>query len=419
MKLNLENSTLKQNDIYARDYQKKIKEINQKLHSTDHSAGTTWVDYPENYDQKEFAKLQKLAKHIKSNSDALLVVGIGGSYLGAKAGIDMLVTKKCDVEIIFAGINFDYTDLAQKLDYLKDKDVTVNIVSKSGTTVEILSTLNIVEKFMKNKYKNDYKSRMIFTTDKVKGYLRQRANAEGIETLTVPDDMGGRYSVLSSVGMLPFVCAGLNVKQIMAGAYDAYKALCTESIEENPAYQYAVYRHLLNKKLGKKVELFASFSPRMASFGAWLQQLFAESEGKEGKGLFVTPLTFSTDLHSVGQFIQQGTPIVAETFINVEKPLKDTNLSNIALDCPIKFLDGKSMSEINNAAFNGTLQAHKDAKVPIAILSIDEINEYNFGYLVYFFELACGASGYLLGVNPFNQPGVEQYKSYMKELLKN
>lgn len=419
MKLNLENSTLKQNDIYARDYQKKIKDIHQRLHSADHSAGTTWADYPENYDTKEFSKVQKLAKHIKSNSDALLVVGIGGSYLGAKAGIDMLVTKKTDVEIIFAGINFDYTDLAQKLDYLKDKDVTVNIVSKSGTTVEILSTLNIVERFMKNKYKNDYKSRMIFTTDKVKGYLRQRAIAEGIETLTVPDDMGGRYSVLSSVGMLPFVCAGLNAKQIMAGAYDAYKALCAETIEENPAYQYAVYRHLINKKLGKKVELFASFSPRMASFGAWLQQLFAESEGKDGKGLFVTPLTFSTDLHSVGQFIQQGTPVVAETFINVEKPLKDTNLSNIALDCPIKFLDGKSMSEINNAAFNGTLQAHKDAKVPIAIFSIDEINEYNFGYLVYFFELACGASGYLLGVNPFNQPGVEQYKSYMKELLKN
>lgn len=419
MKLNLENTTLKQSAIFARDYEKKMVDIHERLHSTDHSAGTTWVDYPENYDTKEFAKLQKLAKSIRSNSDALLVVGIGGSYLGAKAGMDMLTTKKTDVEIIFAGITFDYTDLAQKLEYLKDKDVTVNIVSKSGTTVEILSTLTLVEKFLKNKYKNDYKSRLIFTTDKTKGYLRQRANSEGIETLTVPDDMGGRYSVLSSVGMLPFACAGFNIKQIMAGAYDAYKAFCDGNIENNAAYQYAIYRHLLNKKLGKKIEIYATFHTNLSSFGAWLQQLFAESEGKDGKGLFVTPLTFSTDLHSVGQFIQQGSPIVAETFIDVENPLKDATLSNIALDCPIKFLDGKNMSEINKAAFNGTLQAHKDAEVPIVIISIDKIDEYNFGYLVYFFELACGASGYLLGVNPFNQPGVEQYKSYMKELLKN
>lgn len=419
MKLNLENITLKQNELYSREYRKKIADVHQKLQNPDHSAGTTWVDYPENYDKKEFSKLQKIAKEVRANADALLVVGIGGSYLGAKAGIDMLSPKKNGVEIVFTGITFDYNDLAQKLEYLKNKDVYVNIVSKSGTTVEILSTLNIVERFLKNKYKNDYKSRMIFTTDKNKGYLRQRAKSEGIETLTVPDDMGGRYSVLSSVGMLPFMCANIDIKQIMAGAHDACTLLKNEEIENNPAYQYAIYRHLLNKKLGKKVEIFATFNSNLSSFGAWLQQLFAESEGKDGKGLFVTPLTFSTDLHSVGQFIQQGTPIVAETFLDVENPLKDTTLSNIALDCPIKFLDGKSMNEINRAAFNGTLQAHKDANVPIAIMTIDEINEYNFGYLVYFFEYACGASGYLLGVNPFNQPGVEQYKSYMKELLKN
>lgn len=418
MNLNLEFSRVKTNDILAKDYQKKIKEISNRLHNPDHSEGTTWVDYPVNYDKKEFSKVQKLAKHIAETSDALLVVGIGGSYLGAKAGIDMLTNSKSKLEIVFAGISFDYSDLAEKLDALKNKDVTVNVVSKSGTTVEILSTLSIVEKFLKNKYKGDYKNRLIFTTDKNNGYLRQRANQDGIETLTVPDSMGGRFSVLSSVGMLPFACAGINIKKIMEGANAAYNDLSSDVIAENPAFKYAVYRHLINKKLGKKIELFTSFNLKLASFGSWLQQLFDESEGKDGKGLFVAALAYSTDLHSVGQFIQQGSPIVAETFIKVANPEKNITLSNIALDSPIKFLEGKSMNEVNNAALIGTIQAHTDAGVPITVVEIDEINEFNFGYLVYFFELACSASAYLLGVNPFNQPGVEQYKSYMKELLK-
>lgn len=417
MNLNLTSSGINEKEFYAREFVKKVRDIHEDLHSADKSAGTTWVDYPVTYDKKEFLKVQKLARDIEKNSDALLVIGIGGSYLGAKAGIDML-GKNSKVEVIFAGITFDYADLNAKLEYLKNKDVTVNVVSKSGTTVEILATLNIVERFMKNKYKNDYKKRMIYTTDKNKGYLISRAPIDGIETLTVPDNMGGRYSVLSSVGMLPFVVAGVNIKKIMEGAYDAYMTLNTNEIEENPAYKYAIYRYLLNKKLGKKVELYSTFSSKMSSFGAWLQQLFAESEGKDKKGLYVCPATFSTDLHSVGQFIQQGTPILAETFLHVEAPLKDNALTNIALDSPIKFLDGKNFSDLNKAAFEGTVKAHKEAGVPIAIISIDEINEYNFGYLVYFFELACGMSGYLLGVNPFNQPGVEQYKTYMKELLK-
>lgn len=416
MILDLTNSLITDKELTTKEFSKKVTEIHMGLHSGDYSAGTTWVDWPAYYDKKEFAKITKLAKTIQSNSDALLVVGIGGSYLGAKAGLDMLC-KKSKVEIIFTGINFDYSDLASKLDYLKDKDVTVNIVSKSGTTVEILSTLSVVEKFMKNKYKNNYKERMIFTTDKQKGYLRECAIADGIETLTVPDNMGGRYSVLSAVGILPFACAGVNVKKIMEGAHTASNDLLTDNIEENPAYKYAIYRYLLGKKLNKKVELFASFNPRMTSFGAWLQQLFAESEGKDGKGLFVCPATYSTDLHSIGQFIQQGSPMVAETFIHVKNGLKNTTLSNLPKGSPIKFLEGKTFEDINTAAFEGTLQAHIQAKVPIAVVEIDEINEYNFGYLVYFFEMACAMSGYLLGVNPFNQPGVEQYKSYMKQLL--
>ena len=204
----------------------------------------------------------------------------------------------------------------------------------------------------------------------------------------------------------------------MEGALAAHTDLNTADIEKNPAYKYAIYRYLLGKKLGKKVELFASFNSKLPSFGAWLQQLFAESEGKDGKGLFVCPANFSTDLHSVGQFIQQGTPILAETFIEIEKQSKDNALANIALDSPIKFLEGKNFSDLNKAAFEGTVKAHAEANVPIAILTFDELNDYTFGYMVYFFELACGMSGYLLGVNPFNQPGVEQYKTHMKELLK-
>ncbi len=417
MRLNLALSTLKENEFYSRDYEKRIHEIHEMLHSGDHSAGTTWVDYPLTYDKKEFLKVLRLTRDIEENSDALLVIGIGGSYLGAKAGIELLA-KRSKVEVIFAGINFDYIDLAEKLEYLKDKDVTVNVVSKSGTTVEILTTLSLVERWLKNKYKGDYKKRMIFTTDREKGYLRAKAQQEGIELLTVPDDMGGRYSVLSSVGMLPFAVAGINIKKIMEGAVAAYHELGSNEIESNAAYRYAIYRQLINKKLGKRIELFSSFSSKMSSFGQWLTQLFDESEGKDGKGLFVTSLTFSTDLHSVGQYIQQGTPMLAETFIDVTTPQKDNQLTQLPLSSPIKFLDGKFISEICRAGFEGTVKAHSEAGVPICIISIDEINELNFGYLVYFFELACATSGYLLGVNPFNQPGVEQYKTYMKELLK-
>ena len=289
---------------------------------------------------------------------------------------------------MFAGTNLDYSDLGAKLDYLKDKDVTVNVVSKSGTTVEILSTLNIIERFMRNKYKNDYKKRMIYTTDKQKGYLRECAVADGIETLVVPDNMGGRYSVLSAVGMLPFAVAGISIKKVMEGAIQAYNDLKSDDLELNSAYRYAVYRHLVHKKYGKQVELISSFSSKMSSFGAWLQQLYCESEGKDRKGLFVSPLTFTTDLHSVGQFIQQGSSILTETFIDIESPLKDNAILNVPLGSPIKFLDNKNISDVAKAAFTGTIKAHNEAGVPIAVISVDEISEYNFGYLVYFFELS-------------------------------
>ncbi len=416
MNIELKFSGFSPEDISTRENQRIISNINEQLFKNDKSAGTAWATCPTDYDQKELAKILKLAKQIEKNSDALLVIGIGGSYLGAKAGLDFL-QKKSKVEVVFAGTSFDYSDIAQKLDSLKGKDITVNVVSKSGTTVEILSTLNIVEKFLKNKYKNDYKSRMIFTTDKEKGYLRKKANLEGIETLSVPDNMGGRFSVLSAVGLLPFACSGINIKKILEGAQEAQKALSNDNLKINPAYQYAVYRNLVAKKYNKKIEMFSVFNTAFSSFGDWLQQLFAESEGKNQKGMFVCSQTFSTDLHSVGQFLQEGSPIFAETFLILKNSQKDAALSNIALDSPIKFLDGKTFNELNRCAYEGTLKAHNDANIPIVTITVDNLDEFEFGYLVYFFELSCAASGLMLGINPFNQPGVEQYKSYMKELL--
>lgn len=418
MEIDFKYSGFSENELCSKDNQRQINEIHKKLNNIDKSFGTAWVSYPTDYDKKELAKIVKLAKTIEANSDVLLVVGIGGSYMGARAGIEFCGNHS-NLEIVFAGTSFDYDDLSKKLDMLKNKDVTVNVISKSGTTVEILSTLLIVEKFLKNKYKGDYKSRLIFTTDKQKGYLRQRANQEGIETLSVPDNMGGRYSVLSAVGLLPFACCGLNIKKILEGAAAAQFELNNDNLKNNNAYKYAVYRNLVAKKYTKKIEMFSLFNQKLSGFGLWLQQLFAESEGKDKKGMFVCSQVFSTDLHSVGQFLQAGSPIFAETFLMIQNSQKDVVLSNITLDSPIKYLDGKPFSSLNKAAYNGTLKAHNDADLPIISITIDEANEYNFGYLVYFFELSCAASGLLLGINPFNQPGVEQYKNYMKEELKN
>lgn len=392
---------------------KEIENINKVIYSAKDTTGKTWVKWPVNYDVKEVNKMIKLAKKVRETSDVLLVIGIGGSYLGAKAGLDML-DKKEGVEIIFTGICFDPTYMNEVLEYIKDKEVFVNVVSKSGTTVEILSTLNVVENFMKKKYGEDYLDRFVYTTDLNKGYLRALANKDNVETLCVPDDMGGRYSVLSAVGLFPFAVAKININKILEGALAAYNDL---NNTDNDAIKYAKYRYLVNTKLHKSLELFTTFNYKLSSIAMWAQQLFCESEGKEGKGMFISPLFFSRDLHSVGQFIQQGTPNITETFlkVNVDKDLKIKDLKD---NSPIKFLEGKGFNEVNEAAYQGTLKAHVDAKVPTVTVNIDKIDEYNFGYLVYFFELACAYSAYLLKVNPFDQPGVEQYKSYMKELLK-
>jgi len=418
MNLNLDYSKIHLNEQLNNDLIEKINNIHNKLHNEDLSFGTEWVDYPINYDKNYIQKIKNLASTIKNNASVLLVVGVGGSYLGAKMGIDIF-KNKTNSQVIFAGTNFDYENIFDILEDIKQKDIFVNVVSKSGTTVETLVAFNIIENFLKEKYGDNYKKRIIVTTDYNDNYLLNYAKSNDIETLPIPIFMGGRYSVLSAVGLLPFAVAGIDIDEVLNGAKQAYMDLNNSNIESNFAYQYALYRYFLNTKLNKKMEVFCSFSSKLSSFGQWLQQLFCESEGKDGKGLFVSSLTYSTDLHSVGQFIQDGSPCLAETFISVKNVKNDYTLKNIANDSPIKYLNNKTMSYINKSAYLGALQAHIDANVPIAIIEVDEMNEFNFGYLIYFFEMACAVSAMLLDVNPFNQPSVEHYKKYMKNLLLN
>lgn len=389
---------------------KKFEEISSSLHSD--QPWTAWVNYP-SYKIQFLGKIKRLAKKVKTG-DVLLVIGVGGSYLGALAGISALKNK--GVEVLFAGTNFSYEDLKEKFDYCKNKEVFINVISKSGTTTETMIAFEYALKFLKTKYKSNFKDHLIITTDKEKGYLREYAKKNKIESLIVPDNIGGRYSVLTDVGLFPLICAGIDIKKFLQGAVDEEKALSVANMN-NPAYRYALTRFILNTKKGKNVEILSSFYPKLSKVGEWWTQLFAESEGKDKKGLFVSSLNFSTDLHSVGQFIQQGSPLLFETFLNVDNVEKDNVLQNIDPSNPISYLNGKSVEEVNLAARKGTIKAHSSAKVPIIQINIEKIDEENLGSLFYFFEYACAISGKLLGVDPFNQPGVEDYKRNMKKLL--
>lgn len=386
-----------------------------------------WLDLPENYDKEELARIQKAAETIKNDSDVLVVIGIGGSYLGARAAIEMLQhsfsallsneERSCPY-VLFAGNNISSTYLCELLDVLKGKDVSVNVISKSGTTTEPAIAFRVLRKWLEEKYgAEESRKRIYATTDKEKGALRTLAEQEGYETFIIPDDVGGRYSVLTAVGLLPIAAAGLDVEAIMDGAKDARKALSSDDLSQNPAYQYAVARNSLYDK-GKSVELLVNYEPSLHYFGEWWKQLFGESEGKDNKGLFPAAADFSTDLHSLGQYVQEGRRQMFETVLHVEKPRKEivmeeaeSNLDNL------NYLAGKTMGNVNDKAFQGTLLAHTDGDVPNFIIRLPEISEYDFGYLVYFFEKACAMSGYLLGVNPFDQPGVEAYKKNMFALL--
>lgn len=386
-----------------------------------------WLDLPVTYDKEEFARIQKAAEKIKNNSEALIVIGIGGSYLGARAAIEMLThtfynvvskDKRKAPQIFYVGNNISSTYMADLIETVKDMDFSVNVISKSGTTTEPAIAFRIFKDLLEKKYgKEGAKERIFATTDKAKGALRTLADTEGYETFVIPDDVGGRFSVLTAVGLLPIAAAGVNIEEMMKGAADAREEYSNPELKENAAYRYAAARNALYAK-GKTVEMVVNFEPCLHYMGEWWKQLFGESEGKDGKGIFPAAADFSTDLHSMGQYIQEGIRNLFETQLNVEKPRKsviiEANEDNLD---GLNFLKGKDMDFVNQQAFRGTVLAHNDGQVPNIIINIPELTPYYFGYLVYFFEKACGLSGYILGVNPFNQPGVEAYKKNMFALL--
>ena len=362
-----------------------------------------WVDLPNNYDKEEFARIKKAAEKIKSDSDVLVVIGIGGSYLGARAAIECLghsfrnnLTKdeRKTPEIYFAGNNISSTYLMDLLDIIKDKDVSLNVISKSGTTTEPAIAFRVLKEFLENKYgKEEAAKRIYATTDAKKGALKQVSDEEGYETFVIPDDVGGRFSVLTPVGLLPIAVAGIDIDAIMTGANDARVDFSNSNLDENDCYQYAVVRNILHRK-GKDIELLVNYEPNLHYVSEWWKQLYGESEGKDQKGLFPASVDFSTDLHSMGQYVQDGKRILFETVLNVEKPRRVLNLKEEANDLDgLNYLSGKTLDFVNEKAFQGTLLAHTDGQVPNLLINIPTLDEYNFGYLVYFFEKACGLSG--------------------------
>lgn len=386
-----------------------------------------WVDLPNNYDKEEFARIKKCSEKIKSDSDVLLVIGIGGSYLGARAAIEMASHSfrnnlnkedRKSPEIYYVGNNISSTYILDLLDVIKDKDVSINVISKSGTTTEPAIAFRIFKDFVEKKYGKEEASKRIYaTTDARKGALRVLADEEGYETFIIPDDVGGRFSVLTPVGLLPIACADLDIDAMMKGAQDACKNLAVSDLQSNHSYQYAVARNVLHRK-GKDVELLVNYEPQLHYVGEWWKQLYGESEGKDNKGIFPAAVDFSTDLHSMGQYIQEGKRILFETVLNVQNSKRNITIEEADVDLDgLNYLAGKTVDFVNQKASQGTLLAHTDGQVPNLIVNIPQLDEYNFGYLVYFFEKSCAISGYLLGVNPFDQPGVEAYKKNMFALL--
>ncbi|MEC0178722.1 glucose-6-phosphate isomerase [Paenibacillus favisporus] len=386
-----------------------------------------WIDLPTQYDKEEFARIQKAAAKIQSDSDVLIVIGIGGSYLGARAAIEALShsfynvlpkDKRKTPEIYFAGNNISSTYVAHLLDLIEGKDFSVNVISKSGTTTEPAIAFRIFKAELEKKYgKEEARKRIYATTDKERGALKKLANEEGYESFIIPDDVGGRYSVLTAVGLLPIATAGINIEEMMQGAADASKEFSNPNVHENLSYQYAAVRNALYRK-GKAIEILVNYEPSLHFVSEWWKQLYGESEGKDYKGIYPASVDFSTDLHSMGQFVQEGSRNIFETVIQVDNVAKQITIESDPDDLDgLNFLAGKTMDFVNKKAFQGTMLAHTDGQVPNLIVTVPDMTPYSFGYLVYFFEKACGISGYLLGVNPFDQPGVEAYKKNMFALL--
>ena len=379
-----------------------------------------WIDLPVDYDKEEFARIKAAAKKIQSDSDVLLVIGIGGSYLGARAAIEFLSHSFYNVldksvrktpEIYFCGNSISSTYLKHLMDVVGDRDFSINMISKSGTTTEPAIAFRA-------KYgKKGAAERIYATTDKAKGSLKHLSDEEGYETFVVPDDVGGRFSVLTAVGLLPIAVSGADIDKLMEGAASGRKRALENDFEENDALQYAALRNILLRK-GKSVEILANYEPAVHYVSEWWKQLFGESEGKDNKGLFPASVDLTTDLHSMGQFIQDGSRVMFETVINIDTPREELTIGEEPVDLDgLNYLAGKTVDFVNKSAMNGTILAHTDGQVPNFMVTVPEVNEFYLGELFYFFEFACGVSGYLLGVNPFNQPGVESYKKNMFALL--
>ena len=420
MKLQL-NHQIKEQDILA--YQKDVERINKMINEKSGPGNDYigWADWPVNYDKDELERMIKDAKYVRDHFDILVVCGIGGSYLGARAALEALNGLKSDdkLEVIFMGQTFSPNYVAQVMEYLKDKNFAVNVISKSGTTTETSISFRLLKELLEKKLGKDGARKAIYaTTDKAKGALKTLCNQEGYATYVLPSDIGGRYSVLTAVGLFPLAAAGIDVRAMLEGAKEAREAYNSVDLNKNLCYRYAVMRDYMLRH-GKPVEMYVTYEPQMSQISEWLKQLFGESEGKEKKGLFPASATFSTDLHSLGQFIQDGTPVLFETIINVVNPRYDIKIPHDDLDLDgLNYLEGKDLAFVNQKAFEGTLKAHtEDGGVPCNVITIDKLDAKTLGHLFYFFMRACAMSAYLLDINPFNQPGVEIYKKNMFHLL--
>lgn len=412
------------------DYAKKVEKNHKELHKRagDDNDFVGWLELPTNYDKEEFKRIKKAAKKIAKESDILVVIGIGGSYLGARAVIESLTSTFYNLlpekqrkfpQILYVGNNLSPNYINELIEYIGDKDFSVNVISKSGTTTEPAIAFRIFREILENKYGIDEaRSRIYATTDKEKGALKTLSENEGYEQFVVPDNVGGRYSVLTAVGLLPIAVAGIDIDKLMEGARNAQERFDDPDLKYNECYQYAVIRNILYNKMNKTTEILVNYEPKMHYFTEWWKQLYGESEGKDKKGIFPASVTLTADLHSMGQFIQDGSRLMFETVLSVEDPGAEIILEKEDVDLDgLNYLAGKSVDFINKSAMNGTILAHTDGQVPNLMVKIPAQNEFYLGELFYFYEFACGVSGYILGVNPFNQPGVESYKKNMFALL--
>lgn len=427
VKFNFENSSINERMIY--EMESVVSENHKKLHDNPNieTDFRGWIDLPENYDKEEFERIKKAANKIQSDSDVLVVIGIGGSYLGARAVIEavtncfnnMLPAKKRKMPmIVYAGNNLSSNYLTDLLNLIGERDISINVISKSGTTTEPAIAFRVLREAIETKYGvEEAKKRIYVTTDKKRGALKGLADQEGYETFVIPDNVGGRFSVLTAVGLLPIATAGVDIDKLMQGARDARAKYMDPSVKFNDCYKYAVVRNLIYNS-GKKVEVLANYEPQLHYMTEWWKQLYGESEGKDGKGIFPAGVDLTTDLHSMGQYIQDGERILMETVLAVEQPNSDIIVKEDAENTDgLNYLAGKGLDYINKKAMEGTIEAHVTGNVPNMKITIDKLDEENLGHLIYFFEKACAMSGLILGVNPFNQPGVEEYKSNMFRLL--